>query len=77
MVQRYLTSMMTASEGAEGMTEVIVEYVGKLGMVTVTCYKENGETAYHVEHSNEAIPNSWWAKLRDAILHAQFLAGRY
>ena len=58
------------------MVEVIKMYTGKLGVVTVTRYVEAGETWYRVKH--DALVGANWTKdKREAIIEAQFLAGKY
>ena len=59
------------------MEKVIKRYQGKLGIVTVTEYNELGNTDYGVKHSNEQIGTYWCKDKREAIVHAQFLAGKY
>lgn len=60
------------------MKEVIREYTTAQGnKVTVTRYIENGNEDWQVQHSNKEISAYWCKDRRDAIMHAQFLAGRY
>lgn len=59
------------------MATIIRQYEGKLGQVTVTRYEEGGNTEYRVAHTLEAISPSWFLDKRDAVVHAQFLAGKY
>lgn len=57
--------------------ETIKVYEGKLGTVKVIRYTEEGKEEYQVTHSHEAISSSWHRSKRDAIVQAQFLAGKY
>lgn len=60
------------------MVKVIRTYHGKLGVVTVTMYDEDGRTMYHVEHSYKPLcSHAWFIDRTEAIVHAQFLAGKY
>ena len=59
------------------MSELIRKYEGKLGEVTVHRYDEGGKTEYRVAHSHSSIAPSWFLEKRDAVIHAQFLAGKY
>lgn len=46
--------------------------------VTVERYKEQDGEHWHVKHSDPRIENGYWSNnRRDAILYAQFLAGKY
>ena len=52
------------------------------GEVTITEYINeyalpNGKVEYCVEHSNKLISAAWFLDRYEAILHAQFLAGKY
>lgn len=57
--------------------KTIRTYNGKYGTVTVSEVRENGHIEYHVTHTHPSISAYWSESKRDAILHAQFLAGKY
>lgn len=59
------------------MVTIIRQYEGKLGQVTVARYEESGNTEYRVAHTLSSIAPSWFLDKRDAVIHAQFLAGKY
>ena len=60
------------------MKEVIREYTTANGnTVTVTRYKEAGGEDWQVKHSNKEISAYWCKDRRSAMIHAQFLAGKY
>lgn len=57
--------------------EIIKVYQGKLGVVTIERYGGDGiQEEFRVAHSAIVGP-TWFDNKRDAIVHAQFLAGRY
>lgn len=57
--------------------KTIRTYEGKYGIVTVSEVKENEHIEYHVTHTHPSISAYWSVSKRDAILYAQFLAGKY
>lgn len=60
------------------MPQVIKKYNAKHGEVTITEYKVSNHSEYHVKYS--AYPHifsAWFNSKRDAIVHAQFVAGNY
>lgn len=59
------------------MIERIKDYEGKLGHIAIDKYTDGGKVEYHVTHSNPNILN-WWCKNKtDAMMHFQYLAGKY
>lgn len=61
------------------MTNIVKTYQGKLGTVTITKYEDGAEINYCVRHTHPAISASWYnaKQWTNAVLHAQFLAGKY
>lgn len=59
------------------MKEIIWKRMAKLGEVTITRYEENGILEYRVKLNHPSFSTTWFDSKRDAILYAQFLAGKY
>ena len=59
------------------MEEIIKVYHARLGDVIIERYEEEGTEKFHVIHTHQGISNSWHDYKRDAIVRAQFLAGKY
>ena len=57
---------------------IIKRYQGKLGEVTITVYEDDqNNKEFRVAHSGIPEAGGWYKEKREAIVHAQFLAGKY
>ena len=60
------------------MSKVIKSYSAKRGEVTVTEYIMGTHYEYHVKYSAYShLFSAWFNNKKDAIVHAQFVAGKY